>query len=250
MSDLLDQVREELVRHAGGYLRNPRLSPEACQRCFTPLVGGGLCVKCEQQVTNSELPDAIGFVTYATQSDPVPQSGRTMWAYKLADPPLSAKRTVQLMAALGLRGHTRCAEKLVRASVTSWATVPSLSGRTPHPLNTLVNALAAPGSREIRIHGRATEFPRDLDSSHFVVADPVPPRSHVLLVDDTWAGGGHAQSAALALREAGAERVSLLVLTRWLTIGFGDTTQAWLTKHLAADFVATMCPYTGSHCPI
>jgi hypothetical protein len=35
-----------------------------------------------------------------------------------------------------------------------------------------------------------------------------------LLVDDTWASGGHAQSAAAALLEAGAETVGLVVFGR------------------------------------
>ena len=36
----------------------------------------------------------------------------------------------------------------------------------------------------------------------------------VLLIDDTWAKGGHAQSAAYALREAGASNVALAVIGR------------------------------------
>lgn len=60
---------------------------------------------------------------------------------------------------------------------------------------------------------------------------------------------GHAQSAALALRAAGAERITLLVLARWLTVGFGETTPAWLRAHLTPDFDATICPYTAGNCP-
>jgi predicted phosphoribosyltransferase len=36
----------------------------------------------------------------------------------------------------------------------------------------------------------------------------------VLLIDDTWAAGGHAQSAAFTLRSAGAGRVALVVIGR------------------------------------
>ena len=38
----------------------------------------------------------------------------------------------------------------------------------------------------------------------------------VLLIDDTWTRGGHAQSAAHALREAGASKVGLVVIGRHL----------------------------------
>jgi adenine/guanine phosphoribosyltransferase-like PRPP-binding protein len=38
----------------------------------------------------------------------------------------------------------------------------------------------------------------------------------VLLLDDTWTTGGHAQSAAAALRAAGARKVALVVIGRHL----------------------------------
>ena len=40
--------------------------------------------------------------------------------------------------------------------------------------------------------------------------------TRVLLIDDTWTAGGHAQSAAYALQDAGAEAVALVVLGRHL----------------------------------
>jgi orotate phosphoribosyltransferase len=49
---------------------------------------------------------------------------------------------------------------------------------------------------------------------HWVrVGDPVAGRD-VLVVDDTWVSGGSAQSAAAALKLAGARRVAVLVLGR------------------------------------
>lgn len=43
----------------------------------------------------------------------------------------------------------------------------------------------------------------------------------VLLVDDTWVSGSSAQSAAAALRQAGAARVGCVVIGRWLKPSFG-----------------------------
>jgi predicted amidophosphoribosyltransferase len=40
--------------------------------------------------------------------------------------------------------------------------------------------------------------------------------ANVLLLDDTWAAGGHAQSSAIALRAAGAQAVALVVIGRHL----------------------------------
>jgi phosphoribosylpyrophosphate synthetase len=45
------------------------------------------------------------------------------------------------------------------------------------------------------------------------VAGPVA-SADVLLVDDTWVSGGSAQSAAVALKTAGARRVALVVIGR------------------------------------
>lgn len=46
---------------------------------------------------------------------------------------------------------------------------------------------------------------------------------NVLLIDDTWATGNHVQSAASALKAAGAGSVAVLVLGRHLNSGYGDT---------------------------
>jgi adenine/guanine phosphoribosyltransferase-like PRPP-binding protein len=42
------------------------------------------------------------------------------------------------------------------------------------------------------------------------------PRADVLLIDDTWVSGASAQSAAAALKLAGARRVAIVVLGRHL----------------------------------
>jgi orotate phosphoribosyltransferase len=49
--------------------------------------------------------------------------------------------------------------------------------------------------------------------------------SAVLLVDDTWTTGSSAQSAAAALREAGAEAVALVVIGRYINLDYSDHRQ-------------------------
>ncbi|GAA1922385.1 hypothetical protein GCM10009716_33650 [Streptomyces sodiiphilus] len=51
---------------------------------------------------------------------------------------------------------------------------------------------------------------------------------NVLLIDDTWTTGHHAQSAAAALKSAGAGSVAIVVLGRHLNRTFGDT--EWLVE--------------------
>ena len=44
----------------------------------------------------------------------------------------------------------------------------------------------------------------------------------VLLIDDTWTTGGRAQSAAIALHDAGAAKVAVVVLGRHFDRSFGS----------------------------
>jgi adenine/guanine phosphoribosyltransferase-like PRPP-binding protein len=44
----------------------------------------------------------------------------------------------------------------------------------------------------------------------------------VLLIDDTWTTGGRAQSAAIALHDAGAAKVAAVVLGRHFDRSFGS----------------------------
>ena len=71
---------------------------------------------------------------------------------------------------------------------------------------------------------------------------------HVLVLDDSWTTGSNAQSAALALRRAGASAVSVLVVGRWLSPRFGRTAD-FVAARLAGGYDPYTCPVTGSRCP-
>jgi hypothetical protein len=137
---------------------------------------------------------------------------------------------------------------LAGAPVSHWATVPSLPARPgEHPLHQVVSPFA-PG-REAGLTAVAlVRYPRDVSPDHFTAADQLPPGSHVLLLDDTWVSGGHAQSAALALRKAGSARVSLLVVARWMTRDTRIGTE-FLRELEARDYDPAICPWTGTTCP-
>ena len=93
----------------------------------------------------------------------------------------------------------------------------------------------APGGEVALSAADEVEYSRDLDPGHFRAAAPLPAGAHVLLVDDTWARGGHAQSAALALRAAGAARISVLVAARWINEDFGGNA-AFLREISGRDY--------------
>lgn len=194
-------------------------------------------------------------ITYAGYLPPITQSGRVMRGYKnsaLAGL-TTYRQTVALLAALGLIGHVGCAGRLADAPVTAWATVPSLPrtldpGR--HPLHEIVHSLARPGAVEVTLTAAETiEDPRAIDVNHYTASLNAAGR-HVLVIDDTWTSGGHAMSAALGMRTAGATNVSLLVLARWLSVGWEATTEEWARQRLAGpDFRPDICPWTQDACP-
>jgi adenine/guanine phosphoribosyltransferase-like PRPP-binding protein len=71
---------------------------------------------------------------------------------------------------------------------------------------------------------------------------------HVLILDDVWTTGSNAQSAALAVRRAGAAAVSVLVVGRWLSPdrrGMAD----FIATRLHRDYDPDICPVTGGDCP-
>jgi hypothetical protein len=92
--------------------------------------------------------------------------------------------------------------------------VPTGCGRPgPHPLLELASPyLRLPPTRLAMWPGRQG---RDLDIQRFN-AERTVARADVLLIDDTWVSGASAQSAAAALKLAGARRVAIVVLGRHL----------------------------------
>jgi hypothetical protein len=253
----LARLSAALVASAGGYLRNPvRQELRTCAVCATPVAGFRLCYQCQRRRGRTGLADATGFLAYAVAGR---QSGYVMQGYK-ARPPVPEHRTiVTLLVLLGLARHAGCAAHAGcaepagcagRASVpvTHWATVPSLPARPgEHPLHAIVSRLV-PGGEIALAAADEVEYSRDLDPGHFRAATPLPAGAHVLLVDDTWARGGHAQSAALALRAAGAARISVLVAARWLNEDFGGNA-AFLRELAGRDYDPAICPWTGAACP-
>jgi hypothetical protein len=71
---------------------------------------------------------------------------------------------------------------------------------------------------------------------------------HVLVLDDVWTTGANAQSAALALRRAGACAVSVVVAGRWLSPDH-PLTAPFVAASLTGEYDLSVCPVTGGRCP-
>jgi hypothetical protein len=166
-----------------------------------------------------------------------------MRGYKAPRPVAEHRLVVGLLLRLALSRHTKCVGLLAGLPVTHWATVPSLPAKTAeHPLRALVTGHASGVEVSLTAAARVLQ-PRAVNQSHFSCGLSLPKESHVLIIDDTWATGGHAQSAALALRAAGATRVSVLVVARWLKEDYGDNKQ-FIDGLRGRDYDPSLCPWT------
>ncbi|WP_431837853.1 hypothetical protein [Cellulomonas sp. Y8] len=70
---------------------------------------------------------------------------------------------------------------------------------------------------------------------------------HVIVADDSWVSGRHAQSAA-ALKFAGVRDVSILTVARVLSPG-GPPNVDFIRHRLDRPFDPRVCQWTGGACP-
>ncbi|BEP13924.1 hypothetical protein acdb102_22350 [Acidothermaceae bacterium B102] len=147
-----------------------------------------------------------------------------------------------------LADHEAClAQAVGAADFPIVTTVASTSGRADDPLGTIVGTLVgATRDRYEALLAPSAEVPQG--------RDPHPERylarrqlagEDVLLIDDTWTTGSHAQSAASALKEAGAGRVGLLVIGRHFTATqqdpYRDAAEAYLKAARAHPWDWSTC---------
>ena len=101
--------------------------------------------------------------------------------------------------------RTRLRLRGAQRARAAWpASAPDAAGLVPG--RALAPLLARPG---------ADAWGRALDPGRFCAPGPVTGQA-VLLLDDTWTSGGTAQSAAVALKRAGARSVAVVVAGRHL----------------------------------
>jgi hypothetical protein len=243
----LAEAEPQLLTLAGGFLRNTRrLAGVTCPLCAgMPGQGWTECRDCRAMMLRDDLSDRIAFVTYGVKGQ---QSGHIMHGYKNPHPGPNQQVIVQMLLGITLLRHRECFTSPSHGRPTHWAVVPSLSGRGgEHPLEVLLAPIMKQLSMQPLAAAEQVQFPRSVRPENF--ATPPLDGEHVLLCDDTWARGGHVQSAAGALKLAGAGYVTTLVLARWIDPAF-DNAAAVLRDHLNDDYNPELCPFTGSSCPM
>ena len=93
---------------------------------------------------------------------------------------------------------------------------------TTRSLRTIVGQVVDPTrDRHERILRRSAIVVDGFDPQRFTATRGLD-GERVLLIDDTWTTGAHAQTAAAALLDNGASTVAALVIGRFINPGFGD----------------------------
>ncbi len=176
-----------------------------------------------------------------------------MWSYKAPQPGPGCVTDLTAILLFALLWHHRCAESATGMPWHLWAVVPSSRrARTgTHPLVRLGASAGLDGSdhtlptrRVELVPAGAPSGDRCVRPDRFRVATPEVVRGrHTLLLEDTWVTGASVQSAALALKRAGAAAVTILCLARWLR---EDTRGI----DCATFFESLVSPYDGLRCPL
>ncbi|WP_459801278.1 hypothetical protein [Herbidospora sp. RD11066] len=242
-------------------MRNPiRLPNVTCAVCTVPIEDRyTLCYRCSQD-SKGPVPVARRVVplTYAFSGH---QSNTDMHHYKdpmpeWFRPQNPSFQRVQLLLLGFTVTHAGCLDRVGSRPVTRLTSVPSLGGRTGlHPLGGLREVLPKRWRRFDLLPrtGIPAEERRLVRPDHFVLADPSEVAGyHVVVLEDTWVQGGHAQSAAATILQAGAAEVTILVIARRI----GDQAGRSLIERLlsaslrrAVEYNVDICPVTGGACP-
>lgn len=144
------------------------------------------------------------------------------------------------------KGHENClAEEVGVDTFGVVTTVPSSSvDRDPeHPLRRVVGEVVRPtAERYERLLGRTdADVPDRAVHPDKHEADQDLSGRSVLLIDDTWTTGANAQSAAAALKAAGADSVGLVVIGRHVHDDFGSNGER--LRALPRPFSWESCAY-------
>ena len=195
----------------------PRLAaPGLCRVCRGPARRGcARCFQCELHAQSAPglLADAVAPAAYAVKGS---QLARDLWLYKSGRPGSGAAgaRLLPLLLVF-LHDHgPRVWRQAGMARPSHACVVPSGRGRDgPHPLQALAAPYLALPWLGLRPRPGGDPWARSLDAARFS-AGPRVTGAEVLLLDDTWASGASAQSAALALKRSGARAVAVVVIGR------------------------------------
>jgi hypothetical protein len=196
----------------------------ACRVCRGPVQAGfARCYQCDVasgQAGGGLLADVVVPIGYAVKGG---QLAADLRRYKSGRDGDGAAGRLRSMLAAFLDEHGNCVWRAagISGGPSAVAVVPSGQGRPgAHPLLRVVESCMDLPIAPLNVSpsGAASGRGRGVSLGWLRASGPVA-GAGVLLVDDTWVSGGSAQSAAAALKLAGASRVAVVVLGRHLDPG-------------------------------
>lgn len=207
----------ELTALYENFMLGPRSGPGVCDTCFNFTDGYTRCYSC----AHGQLwLDAVAPISYSIARE---QLHHVLRGYKRLGGAPAQRLMVGLAAVLWryLAQHEHCLSEATGTNGFGLVTTVPSSDRArdqQHPLREIVGNLAGPTrARHERLLIRS-EKPvdrRSFDPEKYQVTREFA-GDEVLLVDDTWTTGANAQSAAAALKVAGAGVVAAVVIGRFL----------------------------------
>lgn len=222
------------------FMLNPRPGPGVCATCFNLTDGYSRCYACAH---GEPVLDAVAPISYSVARE---QLHHTLASYKRLNGEVARRLGAGLAAVLWrfLAAHEGC---VARSAGTSRfelvTTVPSGDRERDerHPLRWIVGELVGPtrGRHQRLLRRSDLDVPqREFNRGKYVAVRALDAQP-VLLIDDTWTTGSNAQSAAAALKAAGAGRIAAVVIGRHLNRDWHENDHR--LGRIAAPFDWTTC---------
>lgn len=206
-----------------------------------------LCYKCNAARNDFRqgLADIVVPIALAVKRE---QLAHELWHYKYdVDPSVRTRLGNRLAAVLWrfLGQHEKhIADAIGVPEFEIVATVPGTREREGgHPLERIVGEIVGPTKdryEPLLTLGQSGVPAHTLAHGRYRATRALRGDPAVLLVDDTWTSGGNAQSAALALRAAGAANVAVLVIGRHFDRAFRDC-ETYYQQAKSARFTWDSC---------
>jgi predicted amidophosphoribosyltransferase len=196
----------------------PRRGPDVCATCFNFTAGYQHCYGCAY---GRPVLDAVLPISYSVAGE---QLHHALASYKRLDGEVAHRLGAILAAILWrfLAEHESCLAGAAGAEKFQLVTTVPSGDRARdehHPLRHIVGELVGPTrDRHERLLRRSDGevAARTFNQDKFEPTTSLQRNTPILLIDDTWTTGASAQSAAAALKAAGAGPVAAVVLGRHL----------------------------------
>jgi hypothetical protein len=208
----------ELSAGYGNFMLGPRHGRDICARCFNITDGYERCYACAH---GGRALDVMVPISYSVAGE---QLHHALAGYKRLSGVVARRLTMGLAAVLWrhLASHEACMARAV--GIDQFGVVTSVpSSGEGHALQDLVSMLVGPvRDRYVPLLTRSDKavMPHRFDGGRYTALQSLKGEA-VLLIDDMWTTGANAQSAATALKAAGAGRVGAVVIGRHVNRDWG-----------------------------